>query len=341
MSHELIAIFGAPFINTKMTSKNNYYCVILAGGKGLRLWPCSRQDRPKQFLDFFGSGQTQLQATYNRMAKIISPEHIYINTRIASINPDACIIATPSDQTIFNEDAFREAIDEGMQYAATHDHLLCIGIKPTRPEPGYGYIQIGEKVGERMYDVKSFTEKPEREFAQMFMESGEFFWNTGIFISSVKSLQSQLNGLLPPVLRKLDKLKPGCSLQEEDDYMQENFSLYPNLSADSTILERGENVSVMIAQFGWADVGTWHSIYEAMRKTEDDNVIVDSDVMLENCHNNVVKLPKGRLAVISGLDGYIVAEHDNVLFICPKEDSSSLLRKYVNEVQMRKGDDFV
>lgn len=379
VSHELIAIFGAPFINTKMTSKNNYYCVILAGGKGLRLWPCSRQDRPKQFLDFFGSGQTQLQATYNRMAKIISPEHIYINThqdyatlvreqlpalptdnilsepihrstapslawachRIASINPDACIIATPSDQTIFNEDAFREAIDEGMQYAATHDHLLCIGIKPTRPEPGYGYIQIGEKVGERMYDVKSFTEKPEREFAQMFMESGEFFWNTGIFISSVKSLQSQLNGLLPPVLRKLDKLKPGCSLQEEDDYMQENFSLYPNLSADSTILERGENVSVMIAQFGWADVGTWHSIYEAMRKTEDDNVIVDSDVMLENCHNNVVKLPKERLAVISGLDGYIVAEHDNVLFICPKEDSSSLLRKYVNEVQMRKGDDFV
>lgn len=377
--HKLIATFGALFTNTKMTSKNNYYCVILAGGKGLRLWPCSRQDRPKQFLDFFGTGQTQLQATYNRMAKIISPEHIYVNThqdyaaqvkeqlptlpadnilsepihrstapslawachRIASINRDACIIATPSDQTIFNEDAFRNAIDEGMQYAATHDHVLCIGIKPTRPEPGYGYIQIGEEVGERMYEVKSFTEKPEREFAQMFMESGEFFWNTGIFIASVKSLQSQLNGLLPPVLRKFDSQNPDYTLQEEDEYMQENFSLYPNLSADSTILERGKNVSVMIAQFGWADVGTWHSIYEAMHKTKDDNVIVDSDVMLENCRNNVIKLPKGRLAVINGLDGYIVAEHDNVLFICPKEDSSALLRKYVNEVQMRKGDDFV
>lgn len=377
--HELITTFGALFTNTKMTSKNNYYCVILAGGKGLRLWPCSRQDRPKQFLDFFGTGKTQLQSTYQRMAKIISPEHIYVNThhdyaalvreqlpalpadnllsepihrstapslawachRIAAINPQACIIATPSDQTVFNEDAFREAIDEGMEYAATHDHVLCIGIRPTRPEPGYGYIQIGEKEGEKMYEVKSFTEKPEREFAQMFMESGEFFWNTGVFISSVRSLQSQLDGLLPSVLRKFDRLNSKWTLQEENDYMQENFSLYPNLSADAAILERGKHVSVMLAQFGWADVGTWHSIYETMRKTEEDNVVIDSDVMLENCHNNVIKLPKGRVAVINGLDGYIVAEHDNVLFICPKEDSSALLRKYVNEVQMRKGDDYV
>ena len=210
-----------------MKSNGNNYCVILAGGKGRRLWPCSRSNYPKQFVDFFGVGRTQLQQTFDRMAKIVPTDHIYINTneefvqlvkeqlpevpaerilaepihrntapsmawanhRISMLNPDACIIATPSDQAIFNEDAFRENVLEGLAFVAEHDRFLTMGVKPTRPEPGYGYIQMGEAIGNGLYKVQSFTEKPEREFAKIFVESGEFYWNTGLFLSNVKYLR--------------------------------------------------------------------------------------------------------------------------------------------------------
>ncbi|MGI6231652.1 MAG: mannose-1-phosphate guanylyltransferase [Prevotella sp.] len=362
-----------------MTSTNNYYCVILAGGKGTRLWPCSRKEKPKQFLDFFGTGRTQLQSTYDRMVKILSPDHIIVNThvdyadlvreqlpelpsdnllvepihrstapsiawachRLSKLHPNACFIATPSDQTIINDEEFRRSVMEGFSFVSTHNSFLSIGIRPTRPEPGYGYIQVGESLGNQVYNVKSFTEKPEREFAKMFLESGEFFWNTGLILGSVKTMHDYFDTILPPVLRDFSAKHPSATPEEESAYMMEHFSLYPNLSADTAILERSDNVCVMTGNFGWADLGTWHGIYEAMQKGDDDNVVVDSDVMLENCHNNVIKLPHGKMGVFNGLDGFIVAEKDNVLFICRKEDSSALVRKYVNEVQLRKGDDFV
>ncbi len=364
-----------------MTSnmKNNY-CVILAGGKGRRLWPCSRSHAPKQFLDFFGVGRTQLQQTYDRMVKIVPADHIYVNTneeyvdlvkeqlpeltaeqiiaepihrntapsmawanhRIMMHNPDACLIATPSDQAIINEDAFRQNVLEGLAFVAEHDRFLTMGVKPTRPEPGYGYVQMGDGIADDIYMEKSFTEKPEREFAKMFMESGEFFWNTGIFLSNCKYLRECFGNLLPTVLREYDKQYAGqASVETENAFMKQNFSSYPNVSVDFGILDKPSNVCMMKCDFGWADLGTWHSIYEAMQKGDDDNVVIDSDVMMENCHNNVVKLPKGKLAVLNGLDGYIVAEKDNVLLICRKEDSSALVRKYVNEIQMKKGEEFI
>lgn len=362
-----------------MKSNGNNYCVILAGGKGRRLWPCSRSNYPKQFVDFFGVGRTQLQQTFDRMAKIVPADHIFINTneeyvqlvkeqlpevpaerilaepiyrntapsmawanhRISMLNPDACIIATPSDQAIFNEDAFRENVLEGLAFVAEHDRFLTMGVKPTRPEPGYGYIQMGEAIGNGLYKVQSFTEKPEREFAKIFVESGEFYWNTGLFLSNVKYLRECFCKILPPVLRDYDKQYPEFSVETENAYMKESFSSYPNISVDFGVLDKPSNVYMMKCDFGWADLGTWHSIYEAMQKSSDDNVVIDSDVMMENCHNNVIKLPKGKLAVLNGLDGFIVAENDNVLLICKKEDSSALVRKYVNEVQMKKGDEFV
>lgn len=361
------------------TKQTNNYCIILAGGKGRRLWPCSRERMPKQFIDFFGCGRTQLQQTYDRFAKIVPQENIFVNTnsdyantvreqlpqlsennlmvepihrntaagaawsvhRIAKLNAEANIVITPSDQIVMNEDAFASDMNKGFEFVSEHDRVLTIGVKPTRPEPGYGYIQIGDEVSKNIFNVKSFTEKPEREFARIFMENGEFYWNAGVFISNAQHFAHCFSEILPPLLRKFDEETPEYSIEKENAFIRENFPSYPNLSLDYGLLEKTENVCVMQCEFGWADLGTWHGIYEAMHKGEGDNVVVDSDVIFDNAHDNVICLPKGRLAVINGLEGYIVAEEDNVLLICKKEDSSALVRKFVNEVQIKKGEKYV
>ena len=224
---------------------------------------------------------------------------------------------------------------------STHDCILTMGVKPTRPEPGYGYILAGEPVGNDVFMVQSFTEKPEREFAKIFMESGEFYWNTGLFFANARYGFKRFGEILPHVLTSFDEQHPDFTVEDEQNFIRENFPSYPNLSLDYGFLEQTDNVAVMRCEFGWADLGMWHSIYEAMHKGEGDNVVVDSNVMIDDAHNNVIKLPKERLAIINGLEGFIVAEKDNVLLICKKEDSSALVRKFVNEVQMKKGDKYI
>ncbi|MBP5778219.1 MAG: mannose-1-phosphate guanylyltransferase [Prevotella sp.] len=363
----------------EITEKNNF-CVILAGGRGQRLWPASRKEYPKQFMDFFGTGKTMLQTTFERFARILPKENIYIctckeyfqlvkdqlpelpeknimqepihrntapsvawaNMRILRRDPDANIIITPSDQLVLNEQSFYHSITVGLGYVAENDVLLAMGVKPTRPEPGYGYIQLGDlSCKPEVYQVKSFTEKPERDFARMFMESGEFYWNTGIFISNARHLIETFKGVFPTVLRNLNVVNPNYTDEEELAYVEANYPRYPNLSLDYAILEQSRDVFVMKCDFGWADMGTWHAIYEAMSKVENDNVVLDSHVEMEDCRNNIIKLPKDRLGVFSGLDGYIVVEQDNVLMICKKGDSSSLVKKYANEAQIKYGDEFV
>ena len=251
-----------------MKKNQNNYCVILAGGKGRRLWPCSREERPKQFVDFFGTGRTQLQQTYDRFAKILPPENIYVNTnelyedivreqlpeltdiqllaepihrntapsvawcthRIVSINPKANIIVVPSDQTVVGEEKFAEAVERGFEFVSNKQYMLTMGVKPTRPEPGYGYIQMGELVADGVYHVKSFTEKPERDFARMFMESGEFYWNTGMFLANARHLLDSFRRLLPPVLRNFNKgcCPNGYNFEEENRYIHA-FCLYDKL----------------------------------------------------------------------------------------------------------------
>lgn len=362
-----------------MPAIDHNYCLILAGGRGSRLWPCSRESQPKQFIDFFGTGRTQLQQTYDRMSKIISPDHIYVSTnteytgavarqlpevprehvlpepiprgtapsvawgnhRIAKTDPDAVTIVVPSDQLVLDEEAFATNVREAMAFAAIHDTFMTMGVRPTRPEPGYGYIQTGGHVGGNIYKIKSFTEKPDREFAQVFMDSGEFLWNTGVFVSNARHIRKALSRFLPQVLGHLDEIRPRATRQEEEDYMAGHFTSYPNVSVEGGVLDKLDNASVMRCDFGWADLGTWHGIYEALPKNNDDNVVVDSDVLMENSRHNVVKLPRGVTGVVSGLDGFIVAGNDNVLLICKKEDSSALVRKYVNEIRLRKGDKYV
>ena len=363
-----------------MEINNQNYCVILAGGMGRRLWPTSRKGYPKQFIDFFGTGRTQLQTTFDRFARLMPANNIYVctckdylpivkeqlpgladlnilvepvhrntapcvawaNMRIKRINPEANIIITPSDQMVMNEEKFQHSIETGINYVTDHDVLLAMGVRPTRPEPGYGYIQLGEQSCKPdVFCVKSFTEKPEREFAKMFMESGEFYWNTGIFISNSNHLTECFKNIFPTVLRNLQNDMPNYSYEQELAYVAQNYPRYPNLSLDYAILEHGNSVFVMKCDFGWADLGTWHAIYECMGMTPDDNVTLDTEVLLEASSNNIIRLPKGRLGVISGLDGYIVAEEGNVLLICKKGDSSALVRKYVNEVQMKYGEEFI
>lgn len=360
--------------------KCNNFCVILAGGRGRRLWPSSRENFPKQFIDFFGTGRTQLQATYDRIVKMLPKENIYVCTcleylemakeqlpeipvknimvepihrntapsvawaamRIQKINPDANIIITPSDQMVLNETEFARSVEIGFNYVTENDVVVVMGVKPTRPEPGYGYIQLGElSCKPEVYAVKSFTEKPEREFAKMFLESGEFYWNTGIFQSNAKYLLKSFEYIFPDVLRHLRYERIDYTYDEEMEYVMNNYPRYPNLSLDYAILEQSKHVYVMKCDFGWADLGTWHAIYESMTRVEDDNVVIDSEVMMEDCKNNIIKLPKGKIGVFNGLEGYIVADYDNVLMICKKGDDSSLIRKYVSEVRMKYGEKFV
>ncbi len=363
--------------HTDMEKNTNNYCLILAGGRGRRLWPYSRDKRPKQFIDFFGGGRTQLQATFDRFACILPRENIivctnrdyvglvreqlpevdecnvfaepvnrntapsvaWVVTHILKRNAGANVVVTPSDLFVLNEQIFDDNVLKGLDYVATHDDILTLGVKPTRPEPGYGYIQVGDSTEtEGVFRVQSFTEKPEREFAKVFMESGEFYWNTGLFLGSAQCLNATARRLFPDVQPQMELL---CGGVETGNGFDGLYSSYPNLSIDYAVLERSDNVCVMKCDFGWADLGTWHSIYECKQKGEHDNVVIDSDVIMDNSHNNVIKLPKGVLGVVGGLDGYIVVQKGNVLLICKKGDSSALVRKYVNEVQMKYGEDFI
>ena len=363
-----------------MEKHQENYCIILAGGRGRRLWPSSRQDKPKQFIDFFGTGRTLLQSTFDRFSRILGKEHIYITTsieyehwvaeqlpelerdhilvepvnrntapsvawagrRIHRQSDDARIIVVPSDQLIVNENAFEQNVLSFLDFVATNDIILTMGIKPTRPEPGYGYIQTGEaSLMPGIFKVRSFTEKPEREFARIFMESGEFLWNTGIFMANARYLRQFFLKIFTDLPGRLADLRPDYTPEEERHCVQNYFPLYPNISMDKAALEMCDNVFVARGDFGWADIGTWHAIYEYLQKGEGDNVLLDSEVMLEDSHNNIIKLPKGHIGVINGLDGYIVAEEGDVLLICKKSDSSALIRKYVNEAGIRYGGKYV
>ena len=363
-----------------MTSKN--YCIILAGGKGRRLWPCSRENQPKQFIDFFGMGRTQLQTTFDRFAKIMPKENIFITTnseyasivkeqlpmvsdeniviepinrntapsvawgmlKIAKKERHASVIVSPSDLFVLNEQAFDDNVTEGLKLVGEHDVYITMGVKPTRPEPGYGYLQLGDATPTKgVYKVRSFTEKPERDFAQVFVDSGEFYWNTGMFLANIDTFLTSCEKLFAEILSLIqEKLRPEeLTIDNLLSFIETYYSSFPNLSIDYGVLERLDNVCVMKCYFGWADLGTWHSIYECFRRGESDNVVIDSTVIMENSNNNVIKLPKDKLAVINGLDGFIVAEHDNVLLICKKGDTSGLMRKYVNEVQMKYGEKYI
>lgn len=360
-----------------MANMDNY-CVIMGGGIGSRFWPFSRKTLPKQFLDFFGTGRSLLQQTFDRFKKVIPPENILIVTNamyadlvkeqipdldekqilleparrntapciawaayhIHALNPKANIVVAPSDHLILKEDEFLAAIEKGLEFVSRSAKLLTLGIKPNRPETGYGYIQIDEHTADGFYKVKTFTEKPELELAKVFVESGEFYWNSGLFMWNVDTIIKATELLLPEISSKLAPGKEFYSTDKEKAYIEENFPACPNVSIDIGIMEKADNVYVSLGDFGWSDLGTWGSLYDLSERDLEGNVTLKSHSLIYNSRDNIIVLPQGKLAVIDGLEGYLIAESDNVLLICPKDEEHAI-RKYVNDAQMQMGDDFI
>ncbi len=362
---------------------SNNYCVIMAGGVGSRFWPLSRSAKPKQFLDILGTGKTFLQQTFDRFKSICPPENIlivsnkdykdiileqlpevleenvllepmrrntapciaYANYKIKEKNPQANIIVAPSDHLILNEKEFERVIRQGIDFVSKNDALLTLGIKPNRPETGYGYIQINndQKIGEiecKPTKVKTFTEKPNLEMAKIFFESGEFFWNSGIFLWKLDAIMDAFDKHLSEV-NELFKRGIGIyNTGEEQAFIDETYSESKNISIDYGIIEKAENVYVLCADFGWSDLGTWGSLYENSRKNEENNAVIGKNVMLYDTEGSIINMPDDKLAVIQGLKDYIVVESDGILLICKKQDEQKI-RQFVKDVQIKKGEEFV
>jgi mannose-1-phosphate guanylyltransferase len=360
--------------------KNNY-CIIMAGGIGSRFWPMSRNNFPKQFLDILGTGKTLIRQTFDRFRSICPVENIYIVTndsylehvyqqvpevpksqvlaepqrrntapciayaafKIAERNPDANMIVAPSDHIIHDEAAFHETLTKGLAFTATNDSLLTIGIHPSRPDTGYGYIQFQEEGGDdkfRISKVKTFTEKPNLEMAKFFLKSGEFVWNAGIFLWNLNSILKAFQQHLPDMYHLFEEGKGIYNTPGEPDFLRKTYELCTNISIDYGILEKAKNVYVLSAEFGWSDLGTWKSLYEELPKDPAGNAVVGPHVMLDRTSNCIVNFPKDKLAVIQGLENYIVVYADDVLLICPKDDEQQV-RNLVNDVKIKKGDKFV
>ena len=339
----------------------------MAVGLGARFWRFSRNERPKQFIDFFGTGRSLIQMTYDRFRSVVPASNILIVSNVIyknlileqlpEIHPEqvlleparrntapciayavqrikaqtnkANIIVAPSDHLILKEDRFIETIKGGLDFVEKNDSLLTLGIKPSRPETGYGYIQVGEGT-ENPRRVKTFTEKPNVELAQVFFETGEFFWNSGIFLWNLQTIDNAFNVYLPEVATKFNAGVGLYNTDKEQEFIDEIYASCPNISIDYGIMEKAESVFVLCSEFGWSDLGTWGSLYDLSDKDENQNVALKCDAIMYDSKDNIVALPKDKLAVIQDLNGYIVAESDNVLLICKKSDEQRI-RQFVND----------
>lgn len=360
----------------------NNFCVIMAGGVGSRFWPLSRTAMPKQFLDILGIGRTFIQQTYDRFVKLIPPENFLVVTsdkyfdlvktqlpelkddqilleplrrntapclayaanKIKSITADANIIVTPSDHLILKEDEFIHQLENGLDFVSEKDALLTLGIKPSRPETGYGYIQVKKqkkfKELDNLYKVKTFTEKPDEEMAGIFVESGEFYWNSGILISSLHTLLDSFQEHLTEIAIKFNKGRKLLNTSSEVPFIKKIYSECPSISIDYGIMEKASNVYVLTADFGWSDLGTWGALYESKEKDSDGNLIGGDNVLSYDTSNCIVDISRNKVAVIQGLDGYIVAESNDTLMICRREDETQI-KKFVTDVRIKKGDSLV
>jgi mannose-1-phosphate guanylyltransferase len=354
----------------------------MAGGIGSRFWPMSKSSMPKQFLDIMGTGRTFIQMTFDRFRKVCPVENFYVVTsidykglvmdqlpelksgqvlleplrrntapcvayacyRIKSINPKANIIVAPSDHLILKEEEFITEIRKGIDFADNNDVLVTMGITPSRPETGYGYIQTDGKVEysnfDNLFKVKTFTEKPNLEMAEVFVSSGEFFWNSGIFIWSLNSILSAFDNYLTEVSALFKKGEKLYGTADEVPFINKTYSECQNISLDYGIMEKAENVYVLCADFGWSDMGTWGSLYESSQKDENSNSINGGEVFAYETSNCIVNTPKDKLVVLQGLDGYIIVESENTLLVCKKENEQQI-RHFVNDVKMVKGENFV
>lgn len=358
----------------------------MAGGIGSRFWPFSKNNRPKQFLDFFGTGRSLLQMTVDRFRELVPIENMLIVTnvmykdlileQIPDLKPEqvlpeparrntapciayavshisaiqrqklgesadwmsANIVVAPSDHLILQEEKFLRFVKRGFDFIEQNDALLTLGIKPTRPETGYGYIQVENTNGHltegEPTQVKTFTEKPNLELAKIFFESGEFLWNSGIFIWNLRTIRKAFRDFLPEVADKFKEGEQYMGTAKEEAFIQDMFPTCPNVSIDYGIMEKASGVHVIPASFGWSDLGTWGSLYELSEKDENQNVTLHCETAFYESEGNIVTLAPGKLAVVQGMKDMIVAENDNVLLICEKK-AEQQIRQFVNDANVR------
>ena len=353
----------------------------MAGGVGSRFWPMSKNAKPKQFLDILGTGKTLIRQTYERFLKICPPENIivvtnadhvnlvleqipemkkeqvlgepmrrntapcvaYATKKIKKWNNKANIVVAPSDHVILKEEAFLDSIRKCLDYTFDKDCLLTLGIKPSRPDTGYGYIQFVDdksKEQDKIYKVKTFTEKPNLEMAKFFLQTGEFLWNAGIFIWNVSAIDKALQDHLPEMSNIFNEGNDAYNTAREEDFIQSAYEQCTNISIDFGVMEKARNVYVMSSEFGWSDLGTYGSLYEHIKHDKMQNAVVGKNVMIYDSKNCIVNVPKNKLVVLQGLDDYIVVESENILLVCRKQDEQQI-RQFVNDVKLTKGENFV
>lgn len=363
------------------TEMKNRYVLIMAGGVGSRFWPLSRRDKSKQFLDILGTGETLIQMTYRRFSKVCPVENIFVVTsqdsvdtvveqlgidrskvlaeplrrntapciafgifRIMAENKDAVIVVAPSDHLIEKQEAFDQVMEEAYSFAAEHDALLTLGIKPDRPETGYGYIQANEtqkvKGYKGLHKVKAFTEKPVLEMARLFLESGDFYWNSGIFVWRGSVILDSFEKHLPDTFHAFNEGVSLFNTAREEDFIKHAYSQCSSISVDYGIMEKADNVYVKCADLGWSDLGTWSSLYLHSAHDKNDNVILTSKAFTHNSEGNIISLPDGKIAVIQGLDDYIVIDTGDVLLIVSKEQEQNI-KLYLDEVAKKTGEKYL
>lgn len=347
----------------------------MAGGIGSRFWPMSQESQPKQFLDVLGIGKTLIQMTYERLQKLVPNEQIYVVTnasyadlvktqigipdaqiltepmrkntaaciayashKIYAINPNANLIVAPSDHLIMNEDRFVDIVNIGLKTAETEGTLVTLGIKPSRPDTGYGYIQFenGRDIlmGE-VRNVRQFTEKPNRELAEIFLKSGDYYWNSGIFIWKAKIIIESLQKFKPK-LNSLFATKGGdYNTDNEQAFINQAFFACEDISIDFAVLENAKNVQVVLANFGWSDLGTWGSLYTHLERDVEGNAVIGDRVHLFESENCIVNIPNGKTALLQGLQDYIVVEAHGILMVV-KKDHEQRIKDYLKEIKKKE-----
>lgn len=357
------------------------YAVIMAGGVGSRFWPTSTSQKPKQFLDILGTGESLLQQTFRRMLRVVPAENIYVVTHVdytdqcleqlpkihqsqiiaepARRNTAPCVayaafklkkrdplanfVITPADHLVTNEEEFVRIVSLGL--AATQDHniLLTLGMTPHRPETGYGYIQFKNEISSaasKIKPVKTFTEKPNRELAQSFIATGEFLWNAGIFIWNANAILSAFERHMPEMYSSFDAGWENYNSPSESTFIEGIYSQCPNESIDYGILEKASQVYVLPAEFGWSDLGSWGAVHDQREPDAHGNSGISPNMLISNSKNNILSLPKHVVAVIDGLEDFIVIQSEDRLLICPR-DKEQDIKQYVSEVKLRLGEKHV
>lgn len=359
--------------------KRNFYAVIMAGGIGSRFWPLSKQKNPKQFLDVLNTGKSLFLATYERFQQMCGDDSIYVvanedyeeiikkqvprikdnqllleplsrNTapciayaayKIASQNPDATMVVAPSDHLIMNEKKFLDYINKALKFASTRDVLVTLGIKPNRPDTGYGYIQMIEKnKDEGLFKVKTFTEKPDEELAKHFIESGEFLWNAGIFVWNVKSIIKAFEHYLPEIGNCFKFPQGVYYTDKEKEYVLKSYTRCSNISIDYGMMEKADNVWVLPSDFGWSDIGTWNSVFEHLNKDENNNVVKGKYVFIRDAKNCIINVSDDKLLAVNNVDNLIIVESDNIILVADKSKEQDI-KHVVNEIKSKYREKFI